>query len=63
MAKKVKEVVSLLESNGWEFIRMKGDHRIFYKKGARRPIVVPGANSKDVKVGTLDSILREAGLK
>lgn len=63
MAKKVKEVISLLESNGWKFIRMKGDHRIFYKDGARRPIVVPGTNSKDVKVGTLDSILREAGLK
>lgn len=63
MAKKVKEVISLLEANGWKFIRMRGDHRIFYKDGARRPIVVPGAKSKDVRVGTLDSILREAGLK
>lgn len=60
---KVKEVISLLEANGWKFIRMKGDHRIFFKDGARRPIVVPGSNSKDVKVGTLESILREAGLK
>lgn len=60
---KVKEVISLLEANGWKFIRMKGDHRIFFRDGARRPIVVPGSNSKDVKVGTLESILREAGLK
>jgi len=63
VAMKVKEVISLFEANGWKFIRMKGDHRIFFKDGARRPIVVPGSNSKDVKVGTLESILREAGLK
>lgn len=63
MVMKVKEVISLLEDNGWEFIRMRGDHRIFYKKGARRPIVIPGNLSNDLKDGTLNSILREAGLK
>lgn len=60
---KVKEVISMLEDNGWEFIRMRGDHRIFYKKGARRPIVIPVNLSNDLKDGTLNSILREAGLK
>lgn len=63
LAMKVKEVISLLEKNGWRFIRMKGDHRIYFKDGARRPIVVPGALSSDLKDGTLSSILREAGLK
>lgn len=63
LAMKVKEVISLLEKNGWQFIRMKGDHRIYFKDGARRPIVVPGALSSDLKDGTLSSILREAGLK
>ena len=63
MTKKVKEVISLLEDDGWNFIRMRGDHRIYYKKGAKRPIVIPGKLNDDLKEGTLNSILREAGLK
>lgn len=60
---KVKAVIALLEENGWAFVRMRGDHRIYYKKGAKRPIVVPGNFNDDLKDGTLSSILREAGLK
>ena len=63
MTKKVKEVIALLEENEWEHVRTRGDHRIFYRKGARRPIVIPGGLNDDLKEGTLNSILREAGLK
>lgn len=61
MTKKVKQVVDLLEQNGWKFVRMKGDHRIFTKVGARRPIVLPGNLGDDLATGTYKSILREAG--
>jgi predicted RNA binding protein YcfA (HicA-like mRNA interferase family) len=60
---KVKAVIELLEQNGWKYIRTKGDHHIYFKQGARRPIVVPGNKNDDLKDGTLSSILREAGLK
>ncbi|MDF9829371.1 type II toxin-antitoxin system HicA family toxin [Parabacteroides sp. PF5-6] len=63
MTMKVKKVIDLLERNGWVFLRMRGDHRIFGKEGARRPIVIPGNLNDDLKDGTLASILREAGLK
>ena len=63
MVKKVREVIELLDADGWEFKRMRGDHRIYYKKGARRPIPIPGNLNDDLKDGTLGSILREAGLK
>ena len=63
MTKKVKEVIALLEENGWELARIKRDHRMFQKKGARRPIVVPGKLSDDMPNGTLKSIMREMGLK
>ena len=62
MTKKVKEVADLLEENGWSLVRIKGDHRIFTKDGARRPIVLPGNLNDDLAAGTLKSILREAGL-
>lgn len=60
---RVKDVISLLEENGWCFVQMRGDHRIYYRKGARRPIVIPGNLNDDLKEGTLNSVLREAGLK
>lgn len=63
MTKKVKEVIDLLEENGFEFVRMKGDHRMYRKQGARRTIVVPGNLNDDLATGTLGSILKEAGLK
>lgn len=63
MVMRVKDVISLLKENGWRFVRMRGDHRIYYRKGARRPIVIPGNLNDDLKEGTLNSVLREAGLK
>lgn len=62
MVKKVKQVIDLLEENGWVFTRMRGDHRIFKKEG-HRPIVVPGTLNHDLPEGTYNSILRQAGLK
>lgn len=52
----------MLEENGWNLVRINGDHRIFKKAGARRPIVLPGNLNDDLAVGTLKSILREMGL-
>lgn len=63
MTKKVKEITELLEVAGWKCARVKGDHRIFVKEGARRPIVVPGNLNDDLAIGTLRSILKEAGIK
>ena len=63
MTKKVKEVIDLLEENGWKCVRTKGSHRIFVKDGARRSIAVPGKPGNDMPVGTLKSILRESGLE
>lgn len=60
---KVKAVIALLEENGWTLIRIRGDHRIYNREGAKRPIVVPGNLNDDLKDGTLNSILKGAGLK
>ena len=63
MKKTVKEVIDLLEVAGWHYINTKGDHHKFIKPGARRPIIVAGKRIDDLAEGTLQSILREAGLK
>lgn len=54
---KVKEIIKILESNGWEYLRTKGDHRVNFKKG-KGIVVVPGKLSDDIPKGTEQSILR-----
>ena len=63
MKRTVKDVIGLLERDGWHYIGTRGDHHKYYKQGARRPIIVPGNRNDELAEGTLHSILREAGLK
>ncbi len=62
MSKKVKEVILLLQMNGWHLDRIHGDHRIFVKKGARS-IPVSGKESQDMSEGLYRAILRQANIK
>lgn len=62
MVRKIKAVIALLEANGWEYTRTRGDHKIFRKEGAKRSIPIPGNPNDDLAIGTLKSILRQAGL-
>lgn len=57
-----KALIELLEENGWVWLRTKGSHHQFKKDGFEFVITVPHP-SKDVKVGTLNKILKQAGLK
>lgn len=57
---KVKEIIKMLEEDGWVLQRIRGDHRIYFKKG-KGITVVPGNNSHDIPKGTEQSILRAMG--
>lgn len=58
---KPKELIKLLEREGFVFVRQSGSHAIFRKPGVKL-IVVP-IHSRDVPTGTLNSILKDAGFK
>jgi predicted RNA binding protein YcfA (HicA-like mRNA interferase family) len=60
---KVREVIRLLEADGWFQVATKGSHRQY--KHPRKPgrVTVAGKLSDDVAPGTLNSILKQAGLK
>ena len=60
---KVREVVALLESNGWILVRTKGSHRQFKQTGRIEIVTVPGNSGDELAPGTLQSILKIAGLK
>ena len=60
---KVREVIRILEHEGWQQVRQKGSHRQF--QHPERPGVgtVAGAPADEVPKGTLASIWRQAQLR
>ena len=60
---KVREVITLIKRDGWQLDRQRGSHRIYRHESKRGIVVVAGARGRDVPVGTLRSILRQAGMK
>lgn len=60
---KVKEVIKVLEDAGWYLARTKGSHRQFKHPTKSGTVTVSGKPSVDVPPGTLNSILKQAGLK
>jgi predicted RNA binding protein YcfA (HicA-like mRNA interferase family) len=57
-----KELIRLLEKEGWICKRIKGSHHVMYKEGLV-PVIVPVHSNRDIASGTLNSILKKSGLK
>ena len=60
---KVRELIKLIEDDGWYYIKTKGSHRQFKHRRKKGKVTVPGKMSKDVPKGTRNSVLKQAGLK
>jgi predicted RNA binding protein YcfA (HicA-like mRNA interferase family) len=60
---KVRELIALIEADGWLHVRQKGSHRQFHHPSKSGTVTVAGKPSVDVPVGTLNSVLKQAGLK
>ena len=64
MTTKVKEIIKVLEDDGWYLARQKGSHRQ-YKHLEKSGTVTVSVHSlsDDLGPATLNSILKQAGLK
>jgi predicted RNA binding protein YcfA (HicA-like mRNA interferase family) len=62
---KYRDLIKLLEANGWRFHRQNGSHMLFRHPTQPRAVVVAGGGklSRDVPAGTEQAILKQAGLK
>jgi predicted RNA binding protein YcfA (HicA-like mRNA interferase family) len=60
---KVKEVIKMLEQDGWNLMRTRGSHRQFKHPKKPGTVTVAGKLNLDVPPGTLNSILKQAGLR
>ena len=60
---KVRDVIKLLERDGWYLVRTRGSHRQYKHPMKRGLVTVAGKRGHDLAAGTLDSVLKQAGLK
>ncbi len=56
-----QKIIKILEDRGFVLDRTKGSHQIFFHPESKRRAVVP-VHRKDLPVGTLIEILKEAGI-
>jgi predicted RNA binding protein YcfA (HicA-like mRNA interferase family) len=57
-----REIIELLKKDGWELNRIKGSHHQF-KHQTKPGLVTVSHPEKDLPIGTIKSILKQAGLK
>jgi len=57
-----KEAIKMIEADGWKEVRAKGSHHHFRHPTKPGTVTVPHPK-KDLPAGTLNSILKQAGLK
>lgn len=53
----------MLNDDGWYLVATQGSHRQFKHPTKAGRVTVPGKPRDDLPLGTLNSILRQAGLK
>ncbi len=60
---KVRDVIKIIEQNGWFMVRSKGSHRQFKHSEKLGVVTIAGHLNDDLAKGTLNSIFKQAGLK
>jgi predicted RNA binding protein YcfA (HicA-like mRNA interferase family) len=60
---KVKELLKLLEKDGWALSRTRGSHRQFKHSTKPGTATIAGKPSAEVPKGTLNAILKQSGIK
>ena len=60
---KVRDVIKLIEADGWYFLRQKGSHRQYRHSIKPGKVTIAGKPSDEMAPGTLGSIFRQAGIE
>ena len=57
-----KQVCSILSQHGFVEVRQRGSHIVMQKHLSNTTITVPVPNHSELKIGTLQSIIRQSGI-
>ena len=62
---KYRDLIQLIESDGWRLVRQKGSHMQYRHSVKAGTVTVPagGKMNAEVPPGTLNIVLKQAGLK
>ena len=60
---KVREAIRVIEEDGWSLVATRGSHRQYTHPCKPGRVTIAGKLSDDLAPGTLNSILKQAGLK
>ncbi|HSG65721.1 MAG TPA: type II toxin-antitoxin system HicA family toxin [Gammaproteobacteria bacterium] len=56
-------MIERIEADGWVLVRTRGSHRQYHHATKRGTVTISGHPGVDVPPGTLNSALKQAGLK
>lgn len=60
---KVREIIKIIENDGWILSRTKGSHRQFKHPSKSGTVTIAGHERDEIHPKTANSILKQAGLK
>lgn len=60
---KVREVIRMIEKDGWYRVPSRGGHRQFKHPTKPGRVTISGTMGDDLPPGTLNSIFKQTGLK
>ncbi len=60
---KVRDIIKLIESDGWHWVATKGSHRQYKHLIKSGRVTIAGHPNHDLALGTLNSVLKQAKLK
>ena len=59
---KIRDLIKQLEEDGWVLVGQEGSHRQFEHPTKPGTVTVAGQPGWDIPIGTLRSVVRQAGL-
>jgi len=57
-----REVCEILSQHGFALVRQKGSHAVMQARGDSGTVTVPVPLHSELKIGTLQAIIRQSGL-
>jgi len=63
MSMKIRDIIKLIEKDGWYLVTTKGSHRQYKHKIKPGRVTIAGHSADDLAPGTLNSVLKQAQLK
>jgi predicted RNA binding protein YcfA (HicA-like mRNA interferase family) len=60
---KVRDIIKLVESDGWYLVAIRGSHRQYKHSVKPGRVTIAGNQNHDIAPGTLNSVLKQAVLK